>query len=147
MSNSNKIRDNSKLFIRLFSQGVYSTGCEYVFGSWTWKHGWTWDNKDDPLPILDIQSYGLTTAVNASSRLFTKCGITSIDKYCENGAWEALDPVFYQGTNVVFFKLQGMWHFTWVGNMVNFILVLSGNCRSYITVYAYVWELCGNFSA
>jgi hypothetical protein len=91
-----------------------------VFGSWMWGSGWTWDTNDDPLPILSIQSYGLTAAINASSRLFTQCGLTSVDKYSEEGAWEALDPVFYQGTNVVFFKLQGMWHLSWVSSLSNY---------------------------
>ena len=96
----------------------YTLGCEYAFGSWTWKNGWKWDSKNERLPILDIQSYGLTSAINASARFFTKCAITSIDKFSEDGAWKSLDPFFYERTKSVFFKLQGMWHFTWVGSLI-----------------------------
>ena len=94
---------------------VFSSGCKYVFGSWTWRNGWDWDTKEDALPIADIQSYGLTTAINASTSLFSKCEITSIDKYGIQGVWYTLDPVFFEEANVIFFKMQRMWHFVWVG--------------------------------
>ena len=85
-------------------------------GSWTWGNGWIWDDREDSLPVLDIHSYGITTAINASTTLFTKCKIISVDKYGVDGTWEALNNFFFQDENIVFFKLQQMWHFTWVSS-------------------------------
>ncbi|XP_028393590.1 uncharacterized protein LOC114517936 [Dendronephthya gigantea] len=97
----------------------FREGCDYVFGSWTWKNGWKWDTNEDQLPIVNIGSHGITTAINASAWVSDKCAVSSIDKYSARGLWETLEPVVFQTNNVVFFKLQGMWHFTWIFSELN----------------------------
>lgn len=93
---------------------IQKIDCNYVSGSWSWYFGWNWDGEENSLPILDVQSYGLTAAINVSAELYDKCTITFGERYSKDGLWKPIDLRFSQEENVVFFELHEMWHFTWV---------------------------------
>ena len=89
-------------------------GCYYVFGSWAWKTGWTWNSQAHLLEVLNLkEAFSLTLALNASTDRFSECEITSKATYYSNGEWELLNAS-PDASKVVFFKLRKMWHISWV---------------------------------
>ncbi|XP_046851033.1 uncharacterized protein LOC124444456 [Xenia sp. Carnegie-2017] len=104
---------------KCIAENVLKKDCNYVSGSWSWHFGWNWDGEENSLPILDVQSYGLTAAINVSAKLYDKCTITFGERYSKDGLWKPIDLRFSEEENVVFFELHEMWHFTWIISAMN----------------------------
>lgn len=98
---------------RCVDERNFKTGCRYVFGTWTWRHGWAWKTEVDPLQVLNMNAYGLTLALNASTRKFTQCKTVSTATYDTNGEWKAF-TLLSNESSIVFFKLHEMWHLSWI---------------------------------
>ena len=91
-----------------------NTGCNFVFGSWTWSSGWTWNSLDDSLQTLYLEDgYGFTSGFNVSTSTFSECTITAMAIYDENGEWKPL-TIPSEESIITFYKLRGMWHLSWV---------------------------------
>ena len=91
---------------------IHLTGCHFVLGSRSSTTGWTWNTKNGRLQTLYMGSgFGFTGALNASTSTFSECFKKSTTLYNAAGEWS---PVVVE-PSIVFFKLHGMWHLSWVG--------------------------------
>lgn len=86
-------------------------------GSWRWRSGWTWDTTADTLVILDSKDdNGITVALNASSTEYESCSVESLYYMAEGKKWTEESELFSHSKPVMF-KLNKMWHLSWVNDL------------------------------